>query len=119
MTTMTMTYVRNEALCNAGAIARLTALSPESVPSYRSSLPRRGFHVRVRTDSCTPYANAAAASVNALSSKAGVTPCQTASEAPTGVPATAVAAARSDPLRSDGATPTNNLPDGEDEWWDP
>ena len=75
--TMTMTYVRNDALCSAGAIARLTASSAESAPSYRSSVPCRGFHVRVRTASCTTYANATAASVSTLSSSAGVSPCHT------------------------------------------
>ena len=89
---------------------RLIASSPESAPSYRSSLPRRGLHVRVRTASCTTCANATAARVRALSTSAGVTPCHTASDAATDVPATAVAAAESDPLRSDGATPTIRPP---------
>ena len=31
--TMTMTYVRSDALCSAGAMVRLTALSTESAPS--------------------------------------------------------------------------------------
>ena len=47
--TMTMTYVRSDALCSAGAMARLTAFSAESAPSYTSSVPCRRLPLRVRT----------------------------------------------------------------------
>jgi hypothetical protein len=77
--TMTITYLRNDALCNAGAIAPLSALSTESAPSYRSSVPYRGLHVRVRTALCTTYADPTAASVSTLSSRVGVIPCHTIS----------------------------------------
>ena len=42
VTTMTMTYVRNDALCSAGAIARLTASSPDecAVVQVLASMPR-------------------------------------------------------------------------------
>ena len=40
--TMTMTYVRNDALCNAGAIARLTAFEPgeRAFVQILASMPR-------------------------------------------------------------------------------
>ena len=75
--TMTMTYVRSDALCSAGAMVRLTAVSIVSALDILGSMPRVATSASERLRAPrTP--SPTAASVSTLSSSAGVTPCQTA-----------------------------------------